>query len=215
MRLSSRNLLSFTVLLLAVIGCKSAYYGTRAMFGAEKRDILVERVKDARDDQAAAGKQFQTTLERFQEITNFQGGELEAKYKKFSKEYDRTKAAADDVKSRIDKVETVAKDLFAEWKDELKQYSDPNLRSSSEQKLRDTQARYDQLIAAMKTSAGKMDPVLKVFGDQVLYLKHQLNAAAISSLSGTAAQIETNVQALIRDLQKSIAEADAFINTMK
>jgi hypothetical protein len=207
--------LVLVLLLLSVAGCKSAYYGTRAMFGAEKRDILVERVKDARDDQAAAGKQFQTTLERFQEITNFQGGELEAKYKRFSKEYENAKGAADDVKARIAKVEEVAKDLFSEWKTELKQYSDPKLRSSSEQKLRETQNRYEQLIDAMKTSAGKMDPVLKVFNDQVLYLKHQLNAAAISSLSGTAAQIETDVQALIRDLQKSIAEADAFINTMK
>src|SRR5690606_4971481 len=119
-------------------------------------------------------------------ITNFQGGELESKYKKFSGEYENAKEARDDVNARLESVEKVAKDMFAEWKDELKQYSDPKLKSSSEQKLRDTQARYDQLISTMKNSASKMDPVLKVFGDQVLYLKHQLNAAAISSLSGTA-----------------------------
>lgn len=209
------SIFALAFLLLATTGCSSAYYGTRAMFGAEKRDILVERVKDARDDQAEAGKQFQTTLERFQEITGFQGGDLESKYKKFSKEYENAKSARDDVNTRIEKVEKVAKDMFAEWKTELKQYSDPKLKASSEQKLKDTQARYDQLISTMKTSAGKMDPVLKVFGDQVLYLKHQLNAAAISSLSGTAQQIDTDVQSLIKDLQKSIAEADAFINTMK
>lgn len=209
------TILALAVLLISLTGCSSAYYGTRAMFGAEKRDILVERVKDARDDQKAAGEQFQTTLERFQAITNFEGGELEAKYKKFSKEYEKAKEARDDVNSRIASVEKVARDMFAEWKDELKEYSDPNLRASSEQKLRETQKRYDQLITTMKNSAAKMDPVLKVFGDQVLYLKHQLNAAAISSLSGTAQQIDADVQALIQDLQKSIAEADAFISTMK
>jgi hypothetical protein len=209
------SIFAIAFVLLATTGCSSAYYGTRAMFGAEKRDILVERVKDTRDEQKEAGEQFQTTLERFQAITNFQGGELESKYKKFSKEYENAKEAAENVNARIESVEKVAADMFSEWKEELKQYSDPKLRSASEQKLRDTQTRYNQLIATMKTSASKMDPVLKVFGDQVLFLKHQLNAAAISSLSGTAQQIDADVQGLIKDLQKSIAEADAFINTMK
>lgn len=211
----ARPILPFMVLVLISTGCKSTYYGTRAMFGSEKRDILVERVKNARDDQQAASKQFQTTLERFQDVTKFEGGELESKYKKLNKEYERAVARRDDVNTRIEKVETVAGDLFKEWKAELKQYSDANLRRSSEEKLDATQKRYDQLIAAMKNSSAKMDPVLKVFGDQVLYLKHNLNAAAISSLGGTATQIETDVQALIRELQQSIREADEFIGTMK
>ena len=215
MRVSPRLLLPLCVLVLYSAGCKSAYYGTRSFFGAEKRDILVERVKEARDGQQEAGQQIQTTLERFQQVTNFQGGELEAKYKKLSKEYERAVERRDEVKAQIADVETVANDLFKEWKAELKQYSDANLRRSSEEKLRATQNRYTQLIDTMKTSARKMDPVLKVFGDQVLYLKHNLNAAAISSLGDTAAKIETDVQALIKDMQKSIAEADAFISTMK
>lgn len=216
--LNSRSMISYALLVLVLsvsTGCKSTYYGTKKFFGSEKRDILVDRVQDARDDQNAAAKQFQTTLDRFQEVTKFEGGELEAKYKKLNKEYERAVARKDDVRSRIEKVETVAKDMFSEWKAELNQYSDANLRRSSEQQLADTQKRYDQLIGVMKTSAAKMDPVLKVFGDQVLYLKHNLNAAAISSLSGTAQQIETDVQSLIRDLQASIKEADAFIGQMK
>ena len=207
--------LGVVCMVIALAGCKSAYYGTRSMFGSEKRDILVERVKDTRDDQQAAAQQFQTTLEKFQDVTKFQGGELEAKYKAFSKQYDKCKSAADDVNTRIGKVETVANDMFTEWKSEIKEYSDPKLKASSEQKLADTQKRYSQLMAAMKNSAGKMDPVLKVFHDQVLYLKHELNAAAISSLSDTAAQIDTDVQALIKEMQNSIKEADAFIATMK
>jgi hypothetical protein len=207
--------LGVVCLLITLAGCKSTYYKTRAMFGSEKRDILVERVKDTRDDQQTAAQQFQTTLEKFQEVTKFQGGELEAKYKAFSKQYDKCKSAADEVNTRISKVETVANDMFKEWKDELKEYSDPKLRASSEQKLKDTQIRYNQLLAAMKNSASKMDPVLKVFHDQVLTLKHELNAAAISSLNDTAAQINTDVQALIKEMQASIKEADAFIATMK
>src|SRR5688500_11571548 len=64
---------------LTLIGCKSANYAFWDKFGYEKRDILVSRVEDAKVDQEKAKEQFKTTLQRFQELTNFQGGELEAK----------------------------------------------------------------------------------------------------------------------------------------
>jgi hypothetical protein len=201
--------------ILISIGCKSAYYATWEKLGWAKRDILVDRVKDARDDQEAAKKQFKTTLERFQDVTNFQGGDLEAKYKKLKSEYDSCEGRVNDVKKRIASVESVAKDLFSEWKDELKQYESDELRRNSEQKLNETKQRYDQLIAVMKKAEVKMDPVLKRFNDQVLFLKHNLNAQAIASLQTTAATVETDVSALIKDMEASINEANQFISQMK
>ena len=85
-----------------------------------------------------------------------------------------------------------------------------DLRRSSEQKLNETKQRYAQLIAAMRNSESKMDPVLRAFNDQVLFLKHNLNAAAVSSLQTTAAGIDQDVQALIKDMEASINEANAF-----
>ena len=200
---------------LTLIGCKSANYALWNKLGYEKRDILVSRVEKAKTDQEKAKEQFKTTLERFQELTNFQGGELEAKYKKLSTEYDRCKGRADDVSSRIAAVDSVAKDMFKEWKAELAEYKSGELRRNSEQKLRDAQTRYDQLIALMRRSEEKMQPVLVAFHDQVLFLKHNLNAQAVASLQTTAAGIETDVQALIKDMEASINEANAFIAQMK
>ena len=59
-----------------------------------------------------------------------------------------------------------------------------------------------------------MDPVLVAFHDQVLFLKHNLNARAISSLQTELVSVEAEVDALIRDMEASIKEADAFINAM-
>jgi hypothetical protein len=203
------------MVLFACAGCSTAYYGMMAKFGKEKRDILVSRVKDARDEQDAAKQQFKTTLQRFQEVTAFQGGDLEAKYKKLNGEYERCEASAKDVSDRIAKVETVAHDMFKEWAQENKEYTDPEKRSTSEKLLRETQTKYDQLIELMKRSELKMHPVLAKFKDNVLFLKHNLNAAAITSLQGTAGQIESDVQGLIKDMEASIAEADAFMKQMK
>jgi hypothetical protein len=208
------RLTALGVLLIALTGCKSAYYGAKGLFGYEKRDILVDNVEAARDEQEEAKKQFKTTLERFQEVTNFSGGDLEAKYKKLSSEYEDSVSAAEDVSKRIKAVEEVANDMFKEWQEETRQYSSAELRRSSEQKLQDTKQRYGQLIGVMKQAEGKMKPVLAAFHDQVLTLKHSLNAQAIASLQDKAAGIESDVNKLIQDMEASIAEANSFINQM-
>src|SRR5215217_3689602 len=134
-RLTLNCLLILSAFTLA--GCKSAYYGTWEKLGWAKRDILVDRVKDAKEDQEAAKKQFRSALEQFQAVTNFQGGDLEAKYKKLKKEYDACESRANDVRKQIKSVDTVAQDLFKEWEKELAEYTNQELKRSSEQKLRD------------------------------------------------------------------------------
>ena len=48
----------------------------------------------------------------------------------------------------------------------------------------------------------------------MLYLKHNLNAKALAALQDESVRIETDVNALLRDLSTAIAEADRFIQTM-
>jgi hypothetical protein len=66
----------------------------------------------------------------------------------------------------------------------------------------------------MKRAEAKIDPVLAVFRDQVLFLKHNLNARAIVSIQNELVSVETDVASLIREMEASINEADGFIKTM-
>jgi hypothetical protein len=59
-----------------------------------------------------------------------------------------------------------------------------------------------------------MKPVLAAFKDHVLFLKHNLNAQAIASLKGELDTIEDSVAALVFDMEKSIKEANEFIEQM-
>jgi hypothetical protein len=111
-------------------------------------------------------------------------------------------------------VENVAEALFDEWETEIEQYSSESLKRSSTQQLNDTRKDYNQLINAMKRAEKKIDPVLSAFRDQVLFLKHNLNARAISSLKSELVAVESDVASLIREMEKSIGEADAFIKSM-
>ena len=195
-------------------GCETAYYGTMEKLGYHKRDLMVNRVESARDAQEDAKEQFESALEKFSSVLQFDGGDLEDKYDQLKAAYDRSSARAQTVRDRIDSVEDVASDLFDEWEAELKQYSSDSLRRSSARKLKQTRRQYTQLIGAMKRAESKMDPVLTAFHDQVLFLKHNLNARAIASLQTELVSVESEVNSLIKDMNASIREADAFISTM-
>lgn len=66
----------------------------------------------------------------------------------------------------------------------------------------------------MQRAEKKLDPVLAAYRDRVLFLKHNLNARAIASLRSERAKIEADIGALVADMNRSIAEADAFIKDM-
>ncbi len=202
-------------LCLALLGgCKSAYYGTLEKFGKHKRDLLVERVEAARDDQEDAKEQFQDALTRFSELTRFQGGDLEKTYKGLNGEYEDSERKAQAVSERVRSIEEVAEDLFDEWRSELGEYESRELRQASERQLKDTERRYEDLIGAMRRAEQKMKPVLTAFRDQVLFLKHNLNAQAIASLQGQVVELEADVARLIADMDAAIREANAFIDQM-
>ncbi|MGH7889813.1 MAG: DUF2959 domain-containing protein [Thermodesulfobacteriota bacterium] len=189
---------------LLFVSCQGAYFKTMEKLGYHKRELLVSSVKDARESQQEAKEQFQSALEKFNAVLNFKGGELQEKYDKLKAELDRSESRANAVHERIDDVEDVAEALFDEWESELDKYSDDSLKRASKVKLVETKGRYKQLISAMKRAEKKINPVLSVFRDQVLFLKHNLNAQAIASLQGEFASIETDVGSLISEMEASI-----------
>lgn len=207
-------LLALFLVLFSTGACQKAYYSTMEKFGVHKRDIMVDRVEKARDSQQDAKEQFQSALEKFSQVLNYKGGKLEDKYKTLQTEYEKSEAKASDVNDRINAVEDVSEALFDEWEDELDQYSNQTLKRDSERKLDRTRRQYEQLIKAMRKAEAKIAPVLKAFHDQVLYLKHNLNAQAIASLQSELVAIEYDIAVLIKEMEKSIGAADSFIKSM-
>lgn len=199
------------VLASSLCSCQSVYYSSMEKIGVHKRDIMKDRVVDARDAQADAKENFKTTLELFSEVVTIKSGDLEKTYNRLNKAYEGAESQAQEVRDRISSVESVSKALFKEWRGEIKTYSNAQLKRQSEAQLREAESSYEAMIRAMKDAAGKMDPVLAAFHDQVLFLKHNLNRAAIASIEGEVVKIQDDVARLISDMEKSIAEADTFL----
>lgn len=207
--------LPLVVLVLMLSACSSMYYNAMESFGVHKRDILVDRVEEARDAQKEGQEQFESALAQFRSVITVEAGELEKTYDKLNAEYKRSVASANKIRERIDAIENVADALFDEWEDELDSYSSKSLRRDSEQKLKTTKKKYKQMLSMMKASEKRLDPVLEAMEDQVLFLKHNLNTRAIDSLRQEVVRIDNDVEQLVAALKQSIAEADRFIQTMK
>ncbi|MFK7863338.1 MAG: DUF2959 domain-containing protein [Pseudohongiellaceae bacterium] len=210
----SLKIIIVTFLGMSLVNCGTVYYETMEQFGVHKRDILVDRVEEARDSQEAAKAQFSSALEQFSALLNFDGGDLQATYDSLNTEFERSEDRANSVRDKIRSVESVSADLFEEWEDELELYTNQSLKQASENSLRETRKLYQQLVTSMHTAENKMTPVINAFRDQVLFLKHNLNSRAIASLRTELVSIEGDISELIRDMEASISESNKFLSEL-
>jgi hypothetical protein len=215
---AAMNRVFLTALLLVSLGsftaCRNMVYSAYEKVGIYKRDLLKKRVVSARDEQKGAQQEFKDALTRLKEMTGFEGGDLEKHYRKLQSDYDDAAARVEAVHRRVQDVETVAGDLFAEWDKENRQIETDALRETSRSQLNETRQRYEEMLSALKRSERSMDPVLHKLHDYVLALKHSLNAQAIADLRGESTRIQDEVARLIQEMNTSIAGADEFIRQM-
>jgi hypothetical protein len=209
------TIFTLAFLMLFFSGCSKTYYSAMEKVGKHKRDIMVDRVEDARDSQADAQEQFKSALEQFDSVVKLKETNLKKAYDRLNGEYEDSEEAAQDVSARIEKVESVAEDLFDEWEQELTEYQNSELRRSSKKKLRTTQRRYKEMLATMHRAEASMEPVLKIFKDNVLFLKHNLNAQAIGSLQSEFANLKGEIEVLIREMNAAIKSSNTFIADIK
>lgn len=196
-------------------GCSTVKYNTLEKLGIHKRDLLVDNVEETRDAQKNAQKQFKSALEKFGSVVSIEETGLKKAYEALDDEYEDSLDAAEEVSDQIRDVETVAEDLFAEWQDEIKEYSDANLRRSSEAQFKETRAKYKEMHDSMIAAEKSMQPVLATFKDNVLFLKHNLNAQAVGSLKSTFGDLQGDIDNLIARMNRSIERSNQFISEMQ
>jgi hypothetical protein len=209
------RLAALALVLAGAAGCSTAYYAAMEKLGWAKRDILVNRVQEARDSQDQAKTQFTDALEQLRSVVTVPGGDLETKYETLKTAYDDSATRADDVRARIAAVQSAGGALWQEWNGEIAAMKDARRRARSQELYRDSQQRYERMLAAMQRAEASMTPVLDTMKDQVLFLKHNLNAKAVAAMQGALTEIEGDVGTLVAEMEGSIAEADQYITQLE
>jgi len=206
------------LLVLSLTACETTQnikYGALEKVGIHKRDILVDHIKSTSKTQAQAKEEFKTAYQQLSELVAIDDNGLEQKYNKLKRAVDNSESRTAELKNRISKVDQVANDLFKEWQQEITQYQNDRLRSISANNLTVTKQRYAVIYQKMQQSYDKVIPVLRVLQDNTLYLKHNLNARAVSGLSNEVISVENKVTELIRQMELSIDESQQFIDQME
>lgn len=207
-------IISAAAALFFLTACQSTYYMLWENLGKEKRHLLKSNVEKAKEEQKQTSKQFQTVIEQIKEMYGFDGKQVEAFYAHLNEDYTECEERAEEVRDRIDSVERIAKDLFIEWEKEIEEIANPKLKADSKRSLEETRKRYERLHVAMVKAEESMAPVLRDLKDYVLYLKHNLNALAVTSLKEEVQSIDIQVKSLIEKMNRSINEADSFLKTI-
>jgi len=197
-----------------ISSCSTLYYSAWETLGQEKRDLLKSNVESAKDDQNDVQKEFVDALSHIKSAYGLEGGKLESVYHQIKDDYEDAKSKSETLTKRINKIEGIGGDLFSEWSDEIKQMNNPKYKRSSDDKLRNAKQRFNLLMTSLRTSEKKIPPVLKKLEDQVLYLKHNLNAMAMGAFKAEGESIEKDIKALTSDMEKSIKASETYVKTL-
>lgn len=194
---------------------RHAYYQSReSLLGHHKRDIVVAQVDQACESLKDSRDQFVDALEKFKSISRQDDSPLDYRYQQLKKRYDICRNKADQVGLRIQSIEEVSDALFAEWETELELYSNRALRARSQQQLKKSRQQYGRLLKTLQIAQTRMQPVLAAFQDQVLYLKHNLNAHAIAALRHEFIDMGVDISRLIEVMERTISEASQFVSVL-
>ncbi|WP_019866254.1 DUF2959 domain-containing protein [Methylovulum miyakonense] len=193
---------------------QTVFYHARESIGEHKRTIVVAQVEQACGSLQDTRDAFADALERFNSLVAVQDTALEHKYHLLNRQYQFCRAKSEAVSQRIRGIEEVSEALFKEWEKELNEYSSRTLRNSSKQQLKLARQHYARLIKGMHKAESRIQPVLAAFKDQVLYLKHNLNARAIAALQNEFIGISLDISQLLQAMEQVIAEANQFVGIL-
>ncbi len=191
-----------------------AYYRTKESLGQHKRELVVIRVEEASKSLEETKIYFSDALERFKAVVQVGKGSLEDKYRLLKRQFDFCETQSQRVSERIKAIEDVSNALFLEWEKELKEYTSRSLRAQSRQQLKLSKQHYSRLLKAMRKAEKQINPVLGAFRDQVLFLKHNLNANAIAALQQEFSVISLDISQLILAMESSVSEANYFVQVL-
>ena len=193
---------------------RTVYYSAKESIGEHKRDMVVGHVEQACVGLQETRHEFENALERFKTLVCVNETTLDHKYNQLNRQYQFCCSKSATVSDRIKAIEEVSEALFVEWENELNEYTNRNLRAHSKQQLKVAKQNYARLIRAMQKAEAKIQPVLAAFKDQVLYLKHNLNAQAIAALRHEFIEIGIDISQLIQAMELTIAEASQFVSVL-
>lgn len=146
--------------------------------------------------------------------SDFEGDPLAA-YEEFLERIDKSEARARDLRSSVSAMRSAAGPFFAQWSAKMNSFTNPEMRSRSQQRLTETNERYQNILFAVDPALADHDALNAGLRDQALFLEHDFNAdsvklltndaRALTSLAATLDQRLTSTRTAARDYVENTA----------
>jgi hypothetical protein len=189
--------------LLLLSGCQSVHRAASERFSLARQDSLVREIDRASRLHQATADQLGVALETYQYVLDPEEFSLRERYELLSREYVRAERLAADTRERIEDMEHAARAHFVDWENRLYEYTDPVIRNASRQQLDASRQEYERVVTHVRRTETRTNRVIQAFGDQVRFLRHNLNQQAIGALRNPATELQLEVTDLMEEMQKA------------
>lgn len=183
--------------------------------GVRQTERLAKKADDLIDEVEKAQAQVRATLTAQRNLVFGAAADLRKPYRALDKEIGRTEKRREAVRRSADQAKAESTDYFRAWAGSLPLIEDDDLRARSEERLRDSRARFDGIVEAGRRAAGAYEPFLGRLRDQWNYLGHDLNPSGIESLRPDAQKLAEEGDLLLAEIDDSLRQAREYVASIR
>ena len=168
-------------------------------------DDLVASVERVNSELDASKTKLLGAVQTLQKVTapDFKGDAVEG-HKELVRAIDDSEDQTDDLRKSVERMQAEAEPVFNQWTKDLEGYSNPEMRQRSQARLAAARERYDAVVAAVTPVLVECEAVNQTLGDHALFLKHDMNPAALAT-----------IQDDVKKVAKEAADLDGAFNAGK
>ena len=203
-----RRIAFFTMMLLAGVFAS-------AQEGIKQTEALVKKGEQTVKAVTEARGQLEKTLADYNTIVDGKAADPKGSYKDLGKAVKDSEDRVADVTKRKEEMDVEAGKLFESWKASTDAISDPDLKKKSQQRLKETEDRYGKIATAGKDARIEYDAFLGGLKDQITFMGHDLNPAALASLKPDAAKLNDRATKMFEKIDSASAAANSSIDGMR
>jgi hypothetical protein len=193
----------------------AATAGAQSDEGVKQVEALVKASGNTVQAIADARLQLTKTLDVYNSLMADDAKDRKKLYNNLQKEMANTEKRRAKIREESAKMGQAANTLFGQWANSAAAIESPDLRQKSEDRLEATKASYAEIGTVAGKAAEVYEPFMKALQDQVTFLGHDLNAAAIASLEPEAAKINEQARKLIKGIDDTITTANKNIGALR
>ena len=126
---------------------------------------------------------------------------------------ERAQLQAEELEGCIAPMKASGEALFQRWGADLEQFRSASMRARSAERLEQTRARYDAIVANVEPAFERMEALNAILADSVLFLANDLNAESIGALRGDVDEMLASAKQLSGELESALAAADVYMRS--